>query len=468
MNILLDAYLDQNFGDDLFVETIVEMFPECRFYVFLEYFPGKVCDWAARFPNLYQLPECGVFLEKDMFDAYICVGGDIFPDGGDFRKRKEYTAALHRCGGTVAFLGFNLFREYSADTQRDICEIMDRADMIAPRDEESAELLRQWIPGIRIKTMPDLAFASEWKAYRDKCEKLLGVSVRRLSADKGNEEKYCESMAEMIDGYLKEDADRSVVLLCLSDGFFADRETAEKIMAILQEPGRVTVQTYQGDIAAYKRILGQCGAMVCTRFHALVACIAMEIPFLPVIYEVKQERILQSIGYDGAGFYYNELEGAHTALERLPGRRMESGPMERYPEQVAESVEEFRRMLYAGQKDRTVCRQGQTEAVCREKQYGRQQAHQVAQKSEELYRMAAEFKGAQETIGQCQKIIAQYMKAIESCNQTNGEYFRLIEELNQKICYLEAKERQRAEEFFAEAEGGHGEMGEDVSASDGK
>lgn len=461
MNILLDAYFDQNFWDDLFVETILDMFSECRFYAFLEYFPEKICRWAERFPNLYQLPECDVFLEKDMFDGYLCVGGDIFPDGGDFRKRKKYTASLRRSGGTVAFLGFNLFREYGGETQRDICQIMRTADIVAPRDQETAILLRQWMPELPVKVMPDLAFASRWKEDLPREKKLLGVSVRGFGG--GREETgYCAGMAELIDGYLAADAERSVLLLCLSDGSSADREAAGKIMALLKESGRVSVAVYQGDIQAYKRIMGRCGAMICTRFHALIACAVMEIPFLPVIYEVKQENFLRSIGWDGAKFYYGDLAGILPALEELLAGNgktaLGSAWAEEAAKQAAKRVEELKELIYRRRKDGRIQGYGRKEAFCEEKYYGRQQAMQVAQKNEELSKLAAEFMSAQKTISQCQNTMAQYMKAIESCNQTNGEYFRLIGELNQRVCCLEERERQRAEEVRAEFEDRSGKV----------
>ena len=81
MNILLDAYFDRNFGDDLFVDTITKLYGKYKFYTFMENYPPEIQKWAEKIPNLYLLPECPVMLRKGFFDAYICVGGDIFPDG---------------------------------------------------------------------------------------------------------------------------------------------------------------------------------------------------------------------------------------------------------------------------------------------------------------------------------------------------------------------------------------------------
>lgn len=112
MNILLDAYFDRNFGDDLFVDTITKLYGKYKFYTFMENYPPEIQKWAEKIPNLYLLPECPVMLRKGFFDAYICVGGDIFPDGGDFSKRQSWVDAVKAVNGKIFFLGFNLFTDY--------------------------------------------------------------------------------------------------------------------------------------------------------------------------------------------------------------------------------------------------------------------------------------------------------------------------------------------------------------------
>ena len=67
MNIILDAYFDKNFGDDIFIKVITNMFPKHKFYTFLEFYPQEVCNWASQISNLYLLPECKVFLSKNIY-----------------------------------------------------------------------------------------------------------------------------------------------------------------------------------------------------------------------------------------------------------------------------------------------------------------------------------------------------------------------------------------------------------------
>ena len=210
-------------------------YPSLKFYAFLEDFPMEILVWTQGIPNLYALPQEALFLSKDLFDAYICVGGDIFPDGGDFTKRKRWVKNVKEAGGHVLFLGFSLYDTYCEKTRSDIIELMKDADVIAPRDSASAEMLTTWMPEKKISEMADLAFTAKWK---DKVtvKGLLGISVREpLYADELQMDQYIGELQKVTDGYLQADPTRRVRFLCLSAGSVSDREVAQRILAGLND-----------------------------------------------------------------------------------------------------------------------------------------------------------------------------------------------------------------------------------------
>ncbi len=184
MNILLDAYFDRNYGDDIFVKGITSLFPMHKFYAFLEFYPESIIKWANDIPNLFLLPESEIFFDKCFFDAYVCVGGDIFPDGADYTKRIQYIKTVKSIHGKVLFIGFNMFHSYSEKSTLDLCEMMNEADFIAPRDEDSVLILKKMLPDKTIESMADLAFSTELKNLDSnltgsKTNRILGISVRR-------------------------------------------------------------------------------------------------------------------------------------------------------------------------------------------------------------------------------------------------------------------------------------------------
>ncbi len=305
MNILLDAFYDLNYGDDLFVETATRLFPHCKFYSFLEHYPESVIAGAEKYPNLYLLPECDVFLRKNMFDGYLCVGGDIFPDGGDFTKRKKYIASVKQAGGPVIFWGFSLFDSYSPQTRQDLAEMMSQADVIAPRDKRSAQYLQALLPEKEITPVADLAFLSQWTAAQ-KCAR-LGVSVRRPNyATDEDMLRYTADLQDTINTYLAGDATREVVLFSLSVGNTSDTDVVEAILDRVEDEARVRHIVYSGDTASVKQEIAGCELVICTRLHAMISCIAMNVPFIPIVYEVKMEHILQDIGYQRQVVHFND------------------------------------------------------------------------------------------------------------------------------------------------------------------
>ena len=315
MNILLDAFYDLNYGDDLFIETITGLFPKCKFYSFLEYYPPRVIEKAEKIANLYLLPECGAFLKKNMFDAYICVGGDVFPDHGDYTKRKAYVNAVKAVNGVVAFWGFNLFHEYCEETRKDLVELMENADIVAPRDEKSAAYLRELMPGKEISAIADLAFLSQWK--QTAAADVLGISVRRPNyATDEDMARYTAKLQEAIGSYLAGKDSRRVKIFSLSTGSTSDEAVTQQIIDGVAQKDRVEHILYTGDTDFIKGEIAKCDVMICTRLHAMISCVAQNVPFIPVVYEVKMDHILEEIGYQGEVVRFLDIGDAKLDLDQ--------------------------------------------------------------------------------------------------------------------------------------------------------
>lgn len=368
MNILLDAFYDLNYGDDLFIETITGLFPKCKFYSFLEHYPPKVIEKAQGIKNLYLLPECAAFLKKNMFDAYVCVGGDVFPDRGDYAKRKAYVRAVQECGGTVAFWGFSLFHDYCDQTKKDLVELMAHADIVAPRDEPSARMLRELMPGKEISAIADLAFLSEWKQKRDDGE-ILGISVRQPNYATAQEmEAYVSKLREVVCAYLAENGSRRVKLFSLSSGNTSDEAVAQAILDGVGAADRAEHIVYAGDTDSIKEEIAKCTVMICTRLHAMISCIAMKIPFLPVVYEVKMDHILEAIGYKGPVIRFRDIGNAEIRPEALGEDLWESAAESRYIGHTEEMMKKLRALLRYEGLGEEISKEDLSGPVCPDKQ----------------------------------------------------------------------------------------------------
>lgn len=442
MNILLDAYFDRNFGDDVFVKCITNKFPNDKFYAFLEYYPKEVCDWAEKLPNLYLLPECNVFLQKNMFDAYICVGGDIFPDKGDFKKRKNYVKSVKECGGIVAYLGFSLFHGYSAQTKDDICELMEQSDIIAPRDSFSVGMLQEWLPHKEIQLMADMAFSYFSQLEKKKEQKeMLGVSIRKPGKlTEETIEAYSLQLVNTINAFLEKDKRRKVKIFSLSLGIWNDTEVADRIISRVKDAARVEHFVYNGEIQECYEAMGECKVIIGTRLHSMIAAIALEKEFIPVIYEVKQEHMLQEIGYTGKSFEFHDLCGLTEYVERLwsgQGLQWEAGRLEAYCRKSHLVFRTLEELLEKGSRQILKRKADISGVNCEEKQYAKSQVEEVLKKSRELEQLAASMDDLQHILQECQSSNENYLRDLEVSNQRNGEYFSIIEEQNRNYSELE-------------------------------
>lgn len=442
MNILLDAYFDGNFGDDVFVQCITSRFPNYKFYTFLEHYPEEVCDWAESIPNLFLLPECNVFLRKNMFDAYVCVGGDIFPDKGNYDKRKGYVKSVKECGGVVAYIGFSLFHTYSEGTKQDICELMEQADLVAPRDRISTELLKDWLPHKEILTMADLAFsyfARGKNGWENK--EILGISVRK-PGNMSEEvlEHYCIEMADVINAFLDKDNNRQVRIFSLSKGVWNDTEITARILSMVQSPDRVGHYLYDGNTKNCYEAIAECKVMICTRLHAMVAAIALGIKCIPVIYEVKQEHILKEIVYKGVSFAFHNLQGISDYVEDLwieQNKQWKTVNLEKYLEKSKEVLNRLSKLLENGIERSVIYKFDSTGAQCEEKQYAKTQVAEVLKKNKELDNLAASMEELQHAMQKCQSDNEKYLQVLEACNKQNEEYLGIIEKQNHNYQELE-------------------------------
>ena len=354
MRILLDAYFDMNFGDDLFVRTVTDRYPDALFYVFWKKTPAKVLKRALQSPNMVILPEACDMQTIGTYDAYVSVGGDIYPDGVDYSARIARMEAVKKQNGFVAMLGFSLYASYGEETKEALRKMAGIADVVLCRDEESAKLYRSFAPEAEIISGTDMAFLNPVleRLAQDKSgkeaattgKKILGFAPRRrLYTPDDVYENYCKAMAKVADGYLEQNEDALVRFLALSVGEYDDNITCADIIKHMKQGDRTQVLAYDGDLERFMEQAGELTCMVPTRFHGMVLALALGIPFVPVPYEVKLSQLLKELKYDKALLPYGEeVEDAlvQTVLSQLTAFPVEAGEMALY--------EQKKQLMFAG------------------------------------------------------------------------------------------------------------------------
>ena len=309
MKVLLDAYFDNNFGDDLFLDLLLKRYPEWQFYVFWKKKHPNVLDRATKIKNLVIMPDNCILQCNWPFDAYIMIGGDVLPDGVDYNQRISWMKYVKQNGGFVAMLGFSLYEKYGSQTIADIKIMSEYADSIVARDRSSAERFRAMVIGARVIESADMAFTAAYTPNKNSGKAILGLSPRRkLYSQQKEYDTYCDLMALIADGYLTDHSEGEVYFFAFSTGEYDDRVVAENIIERMNIPHRTKIVSYTGNTFAFIQELSRCDCFVTTRFHSLVFALIFGIPFVPVIYEVKITQLLNEINYEGKRILYGVTE----------------------------------------------------------------------------------------------------------------------------------------------------------------
>ena len=334
MKIILEAFFDNNFGDDLFISTIFNRYPDAEFYAFWDSLHPAVLQKAQILERLHIRPGNCRIMEEEHFDGYIMVGGDVFMNWGNFRERIARMEAVKKHGGFVAMLGFNLYEEYSEETLADLRTMMRLGDVVLPRDEATAERLHKIVPEVEVTCSADMAFTATYDTAKTDNREILGIAPRRrYQATDAEHADYCAGMAAVADGWLEAHPAGIARFLAFSAGSFDDAAVSEEIIALMKHGNRTEIVSHTGELSVFLEQFKNCTAMLPTRFHGLVFALIYNIPFVAVAYEVKLNQLLDELNYHGLRLPYGQALSAETvaqAVKELDMDQVDKAALEAY------------------------------------------------------------------------------------------------------------------------------------------
>lgn len=340
MNVLLEAYLERNFGDDLFVTLLINRYRNHRFYLLDDRKKGYALVGDSRFGNVCLITEEEAFSDMQKFGAYLLVGGDFYHANGDYHARVRRAKAIHENGGYVLILGASLYKTYPADRLPFVQEFFRFVDVMTLRERTSYAQCEALMPDSCALLSSDMAFtlASEYgKKQERKGIRKLGISVRRKMD--GTEEQfkvYCKTITDVTMAHLNANEDNRVCFLALSTSGFDDRDVIDQIRGLLPHGmnNRIDEIEYSRDVYSFMDEVSTCDALICTRFHSLCLALIQEKPFYPINYEAKVENLLKDIGFGGTSVDYGVYMAPEAVLQALQENRVDEEKYREYVERA--------------------------------------------------------------------------------------------------------------------------------------
>lgn len=337
MKIFLEAFVDTNFGDNLFLHIVTSRYSQHEFYMLVkEDYKESYETLIKHVDNIHLIYNDANHSYLQDMDAMFVVGGDMFSDRFDYSVLLKQVRTIKKAGGFVAFMGCSLFKKYSLFTWVDLFALFSQADVMVVREKETYHQLKSKIPWVHVISMADMVFSTDITELKKEPVKagVLGVSVRKKNQADAEKfyPRYCKGIAKVITQYLRQSDTNVVHILALSVGKFNDAAVAEDIMELCSpsDRNRIKCISFDGDVNDYMKEIQRCEKLLCTRFHALVFSIMLNKPFVPVIYEEKMNRLLNEIRYHGIRPYYEKKLDMDKILESFSNTCCDQKELESY------------------------------------------------------------------------------------------------------------------------------------------
>lgn len=311
MKIFLNAYIDKNLGDDLFVDLIVNRYKNVNFCTisyqkkYFDYENLKIIHFTFLTRCLNKIIKIISDYSFDLYSvlanqnrAVVTIGGSMFMESEASYKVLYYNnykipyfiigtnVGPYQTDKYLSFLKENIFQN-----AKDICF----------RDKKSFTLFNKLD---NVRYAPDLLFSLNMQNYKiiKPTKKKVIISVidvnKKFSQIKNaNCEKYETLIIDLINYF--ENLSYCVELI----SFCKDEGDDNAIQRILLKYGKnVNIFSYSANISETITELSTATTIVGTRFHANILGFLLNKNVIPIIYNDKTKNMLKDINFAGAYF----------------------------------------------------------------------------------------------------------------------------------------------------------------------
>lgn len=333
MNILVDAFVDNNLGDDLMLEMLVQRFPDTLFFCLRDASlnaraPYK--DW----PNFLVPHWTDLDRILPFMDGLLVFGGSAWQDHGNnldwFAWRDMALRKLKARGCPILAIGNNIGPVQTQEGQELFTNLLRRFDAVVVRDQASFNWLEAHAGSGRGTLGADLVLGYPVpKVTRE--PGLVGISVHRTMLFQERNEPYARHLCDLVGTLHREDPSLRFQFFAFDTISENDELLVDRILASLGWPPWASKVAYRGDIPAFLEAFGRCDRIFASRFHATILALLFEQPFVPFDYMGKTRDLLRDLDYEGIIVAHDHLEDDLAAIAkalRAPSRPFSAKKLE--------------------------------------------------------------------------------------------------------------------------------------------
>lgn len=316
--ILLNAYINLNFGDDLFLKILFDTYPDVTWVltkggkkykeIFKDYNNVKIKDSIVfKLKNKLGITEKNSIFNR--YDAGLYIGGSIFmqiPEWKEqYKRREEVINSFAKQNKPYFILGSN-FGPYKDIIFKQKYELLlNKCEDICFREKNSYDLFKE---SCNIRLAPDIVFQLEPKNVK-KIKDTIGISMIELNERmdlKEYREIYLDKIKNIIEKGIDKNKKFTLFSFCEEQG---DLKIINELVDIIDNKykSNIKVVNYAGNIDEFLTEFEKMENIIGTRFHACILSQVFGQGLYPIIYSDKTYNVLKDIGLDNEYSYIKDL-----------------------------------------------------------------------------------------------------------------------------------------------------------------
>ncbi|WP_270325252.1 polysaccharide pyruvyl transferase family protein [[Eubacterium] hominis] len=316
--IFVKAYLNKNLGDDLFIDILVNRYPEHKFIILVA---NKNFSYLSKYENIkviklnivrrvinhlyshfFKINFFEQFFEKKC-DLTVMIGGSLFMQTGEWYANYINLKNNFCKNHNNYLIGCNFGPYYDESYKEKYRKLFELYTDICFRDNYSFSLFKD-LKNVRIA--PDVVFNYSIPEKDYKTEKSISISI--IDPEKKVARKkislYDEKIIECIEYFCNKKYKVNLLSFCENEG---DTDYINKLVSQNDLKNNVNIYEYNGNISEFIDIMNESEYIIATRFHCMILGWLMGKNVYPIIYNEKMKNVIYDVKFKGEFSYLDDL-----------------------------------------------------------------------------------------------------------------------------------------------------------------